>query len=100
MHQLLLPGVEEVDHISGDGLDNRRLNIRAATRQGNAANIGPQRNNASGFKGVVWQPDRGKWAAYSRRRFLGRFVSPIEAALAYDRAARSAFGEFAWLNFP
>ncbi len=93
---------ESVDHIDGDGLNNRRENLRRCSQQQNCANRGPSRNNTSGFKGVSWQ--KGKWRvgikiAY-RRIYLGSFDDIGEAARAYDDAARRLYGEFARLNFP
>lgn len=95
----------EVDHINGNGLDNRRANLRICTHAENLRNRGPQRNNRSGYKGVSLHPD-GKWTAHisingSRNvRYLGLFSTPEDAARAYDAAARDLFGEYARLNFP
>jgi hypothetical protein len=109
MHRLILPGVPEVDHEDGDGLNNQRDNLRAATRPQNNAN-GSKRPNHGGrptssrFKGVSWHKAARKWTAQikdaDRQHYLGCFADEIDAALAYDEAARVAFGEFARLNFP
>jgi hypothetical protein len=103
LHRLILPGVPKIDHRDGDGLNCQRYNLREATEQQNQANRGkPAGSHSSRFKGVHW--DRGRWVAKikvsRRQRHLGRFTDEAEAALAYDRAARAEFGEFAWLNFP
>lgn len=98
MHRLLLPGAKEVDHINGDGLDNRRHNLRAATKHQNMRNMQRHRDNESGFKGVSRHQKR--WCARIHNKFLGTFPSPIEAARAHDEAASARFGEFARLNFP
>lgn len=99
-----LTGWARTDHRNGDGLDNRRANLRPATSQQNSANAGLRRNNTSGYKGVTYQPERGLYAAQicvNRRTIpLGRYADPIDAAHAYDAAAREAFGEFAYVNFP
>lgn len=92
----------EVDHRNHDGLDNRRGNLRLATRAQNLANRGLLRNNTSGFKGVCWDRSRKKWLAYidvaGRRRHLGRFGDRGDAAGAYNEAALKYYGEFACLN--
>lgn len=104
MHRAILglDGELEGDHVNGDGLDNRRSNLRAATRNENQRNRRRQSNNRSGYKGVIaW---RGRWVAVvklpDRQVRFGPFDDPREAALAYDANARELFGEFAQLNFP
>lgn len=105
MHRLIL-GVADVsravvvDHINGDGLDNRRENLRLATHRLNCANR-IFRKSASGFKGVSqhgngWRARIGSGAD----RCIGQYQSPEDAAMAYDDAARAIFGKFARLNFP
>ena len=104
MHRLVVnyAGPLDVDHINGDGLDNRRANLRVATRSQNLAN-GRKRKSASGFKGVCADSDGRHWKGQitvgGRNKYLGYFSSAREAAMAYDRAARAAFGEFAVTNF-
>lgn len=104
MHRsiLQLPDQMDVDHANGDGLDNRRLNIRPATRAQNMHNRGSV--SGSEYKGVHWHKRRGKWAAAisvnGTRYHLGYFHSDVEAALSYDEAAVEHHGEFAHLNFP
>ncbi|HEY8663131.1 MAG TPA: AP2 domain-containing protein [Propionibacteriaceae bacterium] len=91
-----------VDHINGDGLDNRRENLRPATVATNLMNRGVQSNNTSGFKGVTRRDS--KWRAQISTKdnyfHLGIFATPEDAARAYDAAAAELFGEFAWPNFP
>ena len=95
---------EEPDHINGDKLDNRRCNLRLATRSQNMANRPKSRNNRSGYKGVIWDKRQGKWRAtigyHGKTTTLGRYDNIEAAARAYDRAARQYFGDFAYLNFP
>lgn len=107
LHRVLLaapPGIE-VDHANRDRLDNRRSNLRLATRRQQTANQSIRSNNSSGFRGVSMNRKRGKWQAHIRIHgksvSLGAaFTSPDEAARAYDAAAVQVFGDFANLNFP
>jgi hypothetical protein len=91
-----------VDHRNGDGLDNRRENLRPATNAQNGANQRASSRNTSGYKGVIRH--RHRWAAQivpgGRRFWLGTFDTPEAAARAYDAAALDHFGDFARLNFP
>lgn len=98
MHRLLT-GWVAVDHRNGDGLDNRRENLRQASALENAVNRS-QRTHSSRFKGVTWNEARRQWRAQIQRTYLGSFASEEAAALVYDDAARQLFGEFAAFNFP
>lgn len=99
-----ITGLPYVDHINGDGLDNRRSNLRPATRSQNMANRRMNENNKSGFKGVYWNKASGKWHTQigfeGRKLHLGFHVSVVDAARAYDDAAVRLFGEYARVNFP
>lgn len=101
MHRLLLQVTGEVDHINRNRLDNRRGNLREATRSQNAANRDRQ-SNSGHFKGVRWRPERNRWQARltveRNEKHLGYFTDEIEAACAYNAAAIKHFGEFARLN--
>ena len=92
-----------IDHINRRGLDNRRANLRLATVAQNAWNS-KKRNSRSGYKGVWYARDKCLWRAAivcNRRRIhLGYFRDKHAAARAYDKAARTHFGEYAVLNFP
>jgi len=107
MHREILFGAEVktrllADHINGDGRDNRKANLRAATHRQNVWNT--KARGKSKYKGVWQVKGSGKWCARikvnGRQRNLGRFDDEVEAAKAYDRAAKEECGEFARLNFP
>lgn len=106
LHDFLMnpPSGMTPDHANGDGLDNRRQNLRLATASQQAANRGKRRTPASSrFKGVSWSKRDRRWQAHVAcrgiRRNLGTFRDEREAAMAYDAAARELFGEFARTNF-
>lgn len=103
MHTFLT-GHGLVDHINGNGLDNRRSNLRSATTAENQRNARRRSDNTSGFKGVHWDAAQRRWKAQisvgGKRLSRGRYPTAEDAARAYDRAARELHGEFATLNFP
>lgn len=105
MHRLIMdaPKGMQVDHINHNTLDNRRCNLRIVTPQQNLYNTRARPNATSRYKGVHWRKDIKKWRvtiSLNIRRTIGYFHSEIEAAKAYDKAAKELFGEFAYLNFP
>ena len=89
----------DVDHRDGNGLDNRRSNLRLATDGQNARNVARRSDNTSGFKGVSLHKSTGRWAATiasgGPQRHLGLFDSREEAHAAYCEAALRLHGEFA-----
>lgn len=89
----------DTDHIDGNGLNNRRANLRVATRSQNRCNTGKPCTNTSGFKGVSWHKHAQKWCASigfnGKRRSLGHHDSPEAAHAAYVKAAAELHGEFA-----
>jgi hypothetical protein len=94
-----------VDHRNNNGLDNRRENLRIATKGQNVCNsIKTRRNTSSKFVGVSFDKRSGLWHAYithcRKRKFLGYFKDETDAAHAYDVAAKKYHKEFARLNFP
>jgi hypothetical protein len=105
MHRVIMqpnPG-EHVDHRNGDGLDNRRVNLRICTNAENRRNMRIRRG-VSSYKGVWRNPNSpGRpWFAYidfdRRRRGLGSYPTEIEAARAYNAATLELHRDFACLN--
>ena len=88
-----------VDHINRNPLDNRRSNLRICTHAENMRNSKLNVKNTSGFKGVTWHKQIGKWMAQislnGKRKYLGVFYDPIDAHEAYKIAALKMHGEFA-----
>jgi hypothetical protein len=105
MHVVIMGRVEgkEIDHRSGNGLDNQRHNMRHCTHAENTMNQGLRASNTSGYKGVSWHKGESNWRAQIRRNgkvvHLGSFTCLIKAAKCYDEAAGQYHGEFARLNF-
>lgn len=105
LHRMVLGfSVPLVDHRSGVGLDNRRDNLRRATKGQNTVNT-RKRRSQSGYIGVT-RRSGPRGVRYVARisdpvcRHLGAFATAQDAACAYDEAARAAWGEFAALNLP
>ena len=106
MHHLVIdiPDGMYCDHINHNGLDNRKANLRPAT---GTQNIWHRRKfkkpSRSKYKGVDWAKDMNRWRARirvnGRRIYLGSFKNEIDAAKAYDSAAKKYHGEYASLNF-
>lgn len=101
MHRVIMgaPAGAVVDHINGDTTDNRRQNLRICSQKENARNR--KAHGGRPFKGVYGRGERFRACIMidGRQAALGCYPTAIEAALAYDNAARKHHGAFARLNF-
>jgi hypothetical protein len=101
LHRLIMKPKpsEQVDHINGDRLDNRRENLRIATNQQNQM-ARHKSISKSGYKGV--HKNGNRWRAIIKKDgktiHLGYYDTPEEASMAYDKMAKDIFGEFAVTN--
>jgi len=108
MHRQILnvPDSLLIDHINRNGLDNRKANLRPATYSQNVCNRPKSRYapSRSKYKGLTWHKRKSKWhvriRVEGRTISLGYFRDQIQAARAYDAAAREHHKDFAVLNFP
>lgn len=106
MHRQLMsfPTGKLVDHINMEKLDNRKCNLRIATKSENMRNSPKRSSNTSGYKGVVFVKHIKKWKAEITLNYknthIGVYQTREEAAKAYDAKAVELFGEYAQLNFP
>jgi len=104
MHRLVMKALARlyVHHINTNGLDNRHSNLKVCTSSQNAMNRRKRTKCSSKYKGVHWNKSHKKWYAMIRLRgrveWLGSFNCEVEAAKAYNQAAKRLFGDFARLN--
>jgi hypothetical protein len=96
LHNFIL-GLKGVDHINGNGLDNRRENLRPASDAQNRQNQCLRSNNTSGYRGVYWDKSRQKWAVQvdlgGRCQYAKRF-DQLEDAVAASKRVRSELQPF------
>lgn len=101
LHRVILQAKDGVivDHVNGNGLDNRRANLREADHSSNNCNKRVQSNNTSGVKGTYLCRKTGLWIVrikhHGKRFPVGRFATLEECKVAYSRAATVLFGTFA-----
>jgi hypothetical protein len=94
----------QIDHKNGNGIDNRRENLRISSHIENCQNRRLRSNTTSKYKGVCWHKNTNKWQCritqHKKVICLGYYSNEIDAAKAYDKTAKRLFGEFARLNLP
>ena len=107
MHRTIMKPKDgiDIDHANKNKLDNRRTNLRLCSRSQNLANKFDLNKNRSGYKGVSffkWGNRKKRWVSQIQFRYktlrIGYFLTPEDAALAYNEAAKEYYGEFARLN--
>jgi hypothetical protein len=88
---------EHIDHINGNGLDNRRSNLRIATPAQNQYNSRRRKDNTSGYKGVCKAGNRFRAYLFHRGKqvYLGSAKTPEKAAVLYKKGAQQYYGEYA-----
>jgi hypothetical protein len=99
IHRMILGCKGEIDHVNGNGLDNRKSNLRSCLHSENMKNRKLNKNNKSGYKGVFWNKKTLKWQACimcdGKRIHLGCFNDLLSAAKAYRYAEIDLYGRFA-----
>lgn len=100
LHRIITncPDDKKVDHKNHDTRDNRKINLRVCTQQQNSFNMIVK--NKTGYKGVSKNYNHYKAVIHNNgvTYNLGTFLTPEEAAMAYNEKAKELFGEFAYLN--
>ena len=106
MHRIIMnpPPHLYIDHINHNTLDNRKTNLRFATPAQNTRNARyPKKNTSSKYRGVWFNKQTKKWRSQisinRKRKQIGYFKNEIDAAKAYDQAAKKYYQDFAVLNF-
>lgn len=102
MHHFILPLKKGymIDHINGDGLDNRKDNLRLVTKSQNMMNSGVRKNSNTGFTGVAWHKQNGRWRAYitidKRQISLGTYINIQDAIDARKNGEKNYHKQFAF----
>lgn len=98
MHRLLT-NIKDIDHIDQNTLNNRRDNLRIATRNQQNMNRPKQKNNTSGYIGVQWHKQNKKWTVFinicGKRTYLGSFIKKEDAIITRLKAELKYYGDFA-----
>ncbi len=86
---------DQIDHINGDGLDNRLINLRNVNHITNCRNQKKKKNNTSGFNGVVYHKEADKWMARVKINYkgihIGLYNTPQEAKEARDEFIKTFY---------
>lgn len=103
LHKVIIGTTQGIiDHKNGNGLDNRKENLRIASHTKNIINQYHPKGTSQ-YKGVYFNKDKNRWVAQIRNNYkrinLGSYITEEEAAKSYDKAAFVYHGEFAKLNF-
>jgi len=96
MHHGYIPS--NIDHIDGNGSNNRIENLRLATVSENMYNTKINTKNTSGFKGVHFNKQKQKWQAklWVRGEQIARVFQSKELAVEFMELFREmAHGQFA-----
>lgn len=87
----------DIDHIDRNKLNNKKENLREISHRFNSINTKIPKNNTSGFIGITWDKEAGKWQAFlstsNKRKNLGRFLNKEDAIVARLEAELKYFGE-------
>lgn len=98
MHGVIVESGQVVDHINGNPFDNRLENLRVCEQAQNTRNRKIPSTNRSGYMGVSFDSNVGKWSSSAAAKRIGYFQCPTSAAIAYDKWVIKNFGAFARPN--
>ncbi|HEV3223889.1 MAG TPA: HNH endonuclease [Puia sp.] len=104
MHNYIMncPNGKVVDHIDGDGLNNKKANLRICDDGQNKCNRKKSSTTKNRFKGAIFRERNNRWICQithkKKRYYVGEFKTEIEAAQAYNKKAKELFGDFSNLN--